>query len=168
MKGMGMGMKNYDLYKIAIDTRNFEIHLFWQRSNYFLVLNTAIAVAFFSVDNWEYNLIIAGFGILVSILWFRINLGGKFWQSRWEGRLSKIENAIANEKTMEINLFSVNKETLYNDAKDSLLENKERQNLTPLQKLILKKPSVSLMMILLSFLFFGVWLIFFGIVFFDK
>src|SRR3972149_10785499 len=37
-----------DAYKFAYDTRNFEISLFWQRSNYFLVLNTAIALAFFS------------------------------------------------------------------------------------------------------------------------
>lgn len=31
----------------ALDTRNFEISLYWQRSNYFLVLNTALAVGFF-------------------------------------------------------------------------------------------------------------------------
>src|SRR5207248_3234570 len=37
-----------DAYKIALETRNLEINLFWQRSNYFLVLNTAIAVGFFA------------------------------------------------------------------------------------------------------------------------
>ena len=38
-----------DLYKTLLDTRNLEISLFWQRSNYFLVLNTGIAFGFFNL-----------------------------------------------------------------------------------------------------------------------
>ena len=34
---------DFELYKIAIQTRNLELGFFWQRSNYFLVLNTALA-----------------------------------------------------------------------------------------------------------------------------
>ena len=37
-----------EAYRTALATRNFEISLFWQRSNYFLVLSTAIAVGFFA------------------------------------------------------------------------------------------------------------------------
>ena len=38
-----------DLYKVLLDTRNLEINLFWQRSNYFLALNTGIALGFFNL-----------------------------------------------------------------------------------------------------------------------
>jgi hypothetical protein len=37
-----------EAYRVARDTRNFEIKLFWKRSNYFLVLSTATAAGFFS------------------------------------------------------------------------------------------------------------------------
>ena len=39
----------FDFYKISIEIRNLEIGLFWQRSNYFLVLNTAVAVVSFQL-----------------------------------------------------------------------------------------------------------------------
>jgi len=42
-------MEVKDLYKTLLDTRNLEINLFWQRSNYFLVLNTGIAFGFFNL-----------------------------------------------------------------------------------------------------------------------
>jgi hypothetical protein len=38
-----------DRYKVLLDTRNLEINLFWQRSNYFLGLNTGIAIGFFNL-----------------------------------------------------------------------------------------------------------------------
>lgn len=36
-----------EAYRVAKETRSLEINLFWQRSNYFLVLSTAIAAGFF-------------------------------------------------------------------------------------------------------------------------
>jgi hypothetical protein len=39
----GIGSIKLEAYRTALATRNLEINLFWQRSNYFLVLNTAIA-----------------------------------------------------------------------------------------------------------------------------
>jgi hypothetical protein len=32
-------LEDKDIFKMALDIRNLEISLFWQRSNYFLVLN---------------------------------------------------------------------------------------------------------------------------------
>jgi hypothetical protein len=81
---------NFDLYKIALDTRNMEIGLFWQRSNYFLVLNTAIAVGFFKTTE-KYQLLMSFVGFCVALLWFSVNLGSKYWQSRWEFRLYEAE-----------------------------------------------------------------------------
>jgi len=66
---------------IALINRNFEIGLFWQRSNYFLVLNSAIAIAFFSFLGNDNNskaipIVMAGFGLIVSCLWLRVLFGG--------------------------------------------------------------------------------------------
>ena len=84
----------FDLYKIALDTRNMEIGLFWQRSNYFLVLNTAVAVGFFLKATEKYQFLIGLFGFAVAILWLGVNLGSKFWQSRWEFGLKEAEKGI--------------------------------------------------------------------------
>jgi hypothetical protein len=42
-----------EAYRVAKEARNLEITLFWQRSNYFLVLSTAIAAGFFSLPIYE-------------------------------------------------------------------------------------------------------------------
>lgn len=48
-----------DLYKIAIETRNLEIGMLWQRSNYFMALNTAIAIGFFTQKAGPYGIILS-------------------------------------------------------------------------------------------------------------
>jgi hypothetical protein len=104
-------------HDIALATRNFEIKLFWQRSNYFLVLNTAVAVGFFSQtsSSWR-SLALCLFGAGVAVLWVMINLGSKFWQSRWERRLELIENQLPPE----LRLFSAGWPTLRRDVLSSL------------------------------------------------
>jgi hypothetical protein len=87
-------IEDKDIYKNVLDTRNFEISFFWQRSNYFLVLNSALALGFFSLKMRSYEYGLAVFGLLVSLLWCGVNLGSKFWQSVWENRLSKIEKKL--------------------------------------------------------------------------
>lgn len=84
-----------EAYKIALETRNMEIGFFWQRSNYFLVLNAALAVGFFRLTENKYAILLATLGALVSFLWYRVNLGSKYWQSRWEHRLKLKEEEIA-------------------------------------------------------------------------
>ena len=56
----GTKIEDKDLYRVALDTRNLESTLFWQRCNYFLVLNSALALGFF-------NLILAGAIVLVAL-----------------------------------------------------------------------------------------------------
>ena len=93
-----------ELYKMAVQTRNLEIGLFWQRSNYFLVLNTAIAVGFFNLTNTSYELLLSLTGIFVAGSWVRVNLGSKFWQMRWEFRSQQTEKNLGDQ----IDLFSAN------------------------------------------------------------
>lgn len=68
-------MKDEELFKVAVDTLKFEIQMFWQRSNYFMVLNTAIAVGFFSGKAGQYTWVLSCLGILVSLLWYFVTLG---------------------------------------------------------------------------------------------
>jgi len=144
---------NFDLYKIALDTRNMEIGLFWQRSNYFLVLNTATAVGFFFKAAEKYQILIGIFGLVVAILWFGINLGSKFWQSRWEQRLKEAESELGRD----VEYFSASWDTINSDVEKSL----EGSNHSALRKkidmLVLMKPSVSFIMTLLSMLFILLW-----------
>ncbi len=96
-----------EAYRVAKEARNLEIALFWQRSNYFLVLSTTIAAGFFSLRDAKYTLPLAIFGLVVGMLWIAVNLGSKFWQSRWEHRLR-----LAEEKLRpNMNLFSASWET---------------------------------------------------------
>ncbi len=153
-------MDNDKLYEIAIETRNLEIGLFWQRSNYFLVLNTAVAVGFFSVSQFEYQIALSVFGFIVSFLWFRANLGSKYWQSRWEHRVSKLEKEI----DPKIEMFSATKEVTDADVKASLLNHKKVKKLNIYDRWVLTKPSVSKTMSTLAALFICLWLAVFVLV----
>jgi hypothetical protein len=154
-------LNKFDLYKIALETRNFEISLFWQRSNYFLVLNTAIGIGFFVKANETFQIFLAIFGIFVSLLWFFINLGSKFWQSRWETRLKKVEDEISNE----INFFSTDTDIIQKDVEISINYSKHKKIRQFFDNLILMKPSVSFMVTLLSLLFIVFWISLLGYLF---
>jgi len=144
-----------ELYQIALDTRNFEISLFWQRSNYFLALNTAIAVGFFVKASAVYQFGLGFFGLLTSILWVAINCGSKFWQSRWETRLKIAEDNLSKD----INYFSTDWETLLADAQKSIDFSNHNFLRKYFDRFVLAKPSVSFVMTLLSVLFVLFWII---------
>lgn len=142
------------LYNVALETRNFEIKLFWQRSNYFLVLNTAIAIGFFKLDDVFYGILLSFLGFLTSLLWFSVNLGSKFWQSRWEERLKLTEEKFAPD----IKFFSADRSIVKKDVKESLEYSEHNKIRKIIDWLILLKPSVSFTMILLSMLFILFWI----------
>ena len=147
-------IEDKDLYKAVLDTRNLEISLFWQRSNYFLVLNSALALGFFNLKEPRYALALALFGIVASLLWFRVVAGSKYWQARWEHRLRVIECQVAPG----LHLFSATWKTIDEDVNEGL---KGKQAETGLQRWLArqvrKKQSVSYNMMLLSLLFILAW-----------
>jgi len=141
-------LKLVEAYDLAYKTRNVEIHLFWQRSNYFLVLNTAIITGITlklgAAD--PLGAIFIAFGGFVSFLWYKVNLGSKFWQSRWEQRLHDIEKEISpNPK-----LFSTDLEGIIEDVRKSMKIEGKGWWYKFINKKTLKKPSVSRHMISLS------------------
>ena len=143
-----------ELYKTAIQARNFEIGLFWQRSNYFLVLNTAIAAGFFSLDDAKYTLLLSLTGLVIAALWVAVNLGSKFWQSRWEYRVHKTETDLAPD----IDLFSADWETVQQDVITSFRFRQRGRLHKAYQQSVLLKPSVTMMMTLLSVAFVVFWI----------
>ena len=150
----GDKLSKSELYKIALDTRNMEIGLFWQRSNYFLVLNTATAVGFFLKATEKYQMLIGLFGLIVAVLWLGVNLGSKFWQSRWEFRLREAEKSLEQN----IQYFSASWETINSDVEKSLNFSNHNKLRKIIDKLVIMKPSVSFIMTLLSILFILLWL----------
>jgi hypothetical protein len=147
-------IEDKDIYKYVLDTRNFEISLFWQRSNYFLVLNSALAVGFFSLKSHKLMFLLAALGLLSSFLWYLVVLGSKYWQSRWEYQLQRVEELIAPD----LGLFAADRSSLDEDVKNSLEFNKHRGIQKWLDGQILKKPSVSYSMTFLTFIFMIGWL----------
>ena len=142
-----------DLYEFGLITRNFEISMFWQRSNYFLVLNTALAVGFFTTKGLS-SVALAVFGVFASLMWFRVCLGGKFWQARWEQRLAKFEKKLAPD----LHFFAADWSMVFADVESSLKSSghKGRMRLW-LDKGTMKKHSVSYNMTLLALSFVAAW-----------
>jgi len=148
-----------ELYKIAWETRNLEISLYWQRSNYFLILNSALAVGFFTRPQAsgmpEYAVGLAIFGIVCSFLWIRINAGSKFWQSRWEHRLAELEKRLGVEPPPA--MFAATFESIEEDAKAGLQFGEHSFPRNVWDHLVLAKPSVTSTMALLSAVFTIAW-----------
>jgi len=152
-------MEIKDIYKTLIDTRNFEINSFWQRSNYFLVLNSGIAFGFFNQKDNGYTLVFGILGVFASVLWFWVTLGGKFWQTRWEQELLEFEA----KNLPDLKFFSATKEEVRERVKEGLSFNDLSFEQRQIYKLVMKKPSVSFAMIMLSLLSLIGWVGFVGV-----
>jgi hypothetical protein len=150
-----------EVFKIALDTRNFEINLFWQRCNYFLVLNSALAIGFFGIKEEEYHLPTAILGLIVCVLWFRVALGSKYWQSRWEQALEQLEHHYVHGPKQYIRvsevLFSAPFEDVKESVKTSVNWSEHRGFARWIDDLVLTKPSVTLSMMVLVLTFAGAW-----------
>ena len=80
--------------EIALDTRKFEIELYWKRTAYFVLFIGAIFVGYYNVfsnskSHWA-SLFIAALGFLLSLLWYMANRGSKFWQENWEAHIEEL------------------------------------------------------------------------------
>jgi hypothetical protein len=157
-------LRKLELWKMAAKTRELEIGWFWQRSNYFLVLSTAIAAGFLTADD-RYRPHAAAFGAAASVLWFLVNLGGKFWQARWEERASITEKAYA----ANADLFSADWPTMIRDARNQMKQDepsngcwmdwaKYRVRQFHRYLIVEWRPSVSEMLTLLSLISFCMFL----------
>ena len=141
--------------KIALDNRAFEIQLFWQRSNYFLVLMTALGIATFTVRDVLFSPLVALFATACSYFWFRTNLGSKFWQESWEVEVTALS------KEMGIRSFERPLPDVKKQVEQSLSEGQALDRRSSLRKWVdrqtVRKYSVTYNMILLSLVSTAVW-----------
>jgi hypothetical protein len=152
-----------DLYKIALDTRNLEINLFWQRCNYFLVLNSAVALGYIKVDEGPLQWWVTVLGMIVCYLWHRVALGSKYWQERWEYCLAQLERELIDSKkfSTRTTLFSTKWPDVRKEVETSLANSNHRIFERLIDKQVLTKPSVTQSMFYLVWVFLIGWFLLF-------
>lgn len=91
--------------KEALETRKFEISLYWKRTGFFWAFITVIYTALFNVFckylecPCKYSIfvpaisLLAGLGFFFSLAWHMVNQGSKFWQENWERQVSLLERS---------------------------------------------------------------------------
>lgn len=141
--------------QIALDNRAFEIQMFWQRSNYFLVLMTALGIGVFTIKTDLYALLIAIFATITSWYWYKTNLGSKFWHESWEVEV------VALAKELGIRSFERPTKEVIDQVRlsfeASYLSGDKSRARRWIDDQVLKKPSVSHYMILLSLTSMVLW-----------
>ena len=100
----------------AHEIRKFEIELYWKRATYFWTLIAAAFAGYFALiasDNAEkltfLSLIIACIGLVLSVGWYQVNRGSKYWQSNWERHVDCLED----EKTGPLYKVTISKEKFH-------------------------------------------------------
>lgn len=83
-----------EAFKIALDTRKFEIELYWKRTGYFVLFIGAVFVGYYTNYGSQQKevllLILSSLGFLLSLLWYIANRGSKFWQENWEAHIEAL------------------------------------------------------------------------------
>lgn len=153
-------MSRPEVYQIALATRNLEISLFWQRCNYFLLLNSALAYGYIQVKDEALMLPVTLLGLVVCVLWYRVALGSKYWQERWEAKLHQLELDYRKSGHFphDIMLFSAPWQDIYKDVKTSLQSANHSLFEQIIDDQILKKPSVTQSMVYLVLVFTATWI----------
>jgi hypothetical protein len=164
-----------ELYKLAASTRQFELQMLWQRSNYLLILNTAIAGAYFSQRGNSHSAMLPIVGFSAALLWLLMTLGGKYWQARWEGVTRRLEEKLIGNNPK---LFSADWTDIDADVQDMQNRSRTHEQISAVgyrrcaiasyrcvldswqaivNRGILLKPSVTQVMIFASLLFMAFW-----------
>lgn len=138
--------------EIARQNRRFEISMFWQRANYFLVLNTALAIGAYTVSSSSLALFISFIGITTSWLWFRTNTGAKFWQIFWEKEVARLSKDLGLKALYEKEEHIFSRAKFWKSAESSPWHKRLVHS-----RIINSKPEVSHNMILLSLLSLLAW-----------
>jgi hypothetical protein len=81
--------------KQALDVRRFEIELYWKRATYFWTFIGAVMAGFIALhpakgdpDQNEIAVMIGCLGLVLSVGWYFVNRGSKYWQENWEAHVT--------------------------------------------------------------------------------
>jgi len=85
--------------KYALETRKFEIELYWERAKYFWTFIAASLAAYGLVQKIEpkdikewLSILISCLGLVFSVGWYFVNRGSKYWQENWENHVALLED----------------------------------------------------------------------------
>lgn len=93
--------------EVALETRKFEIELYWKRTAYFWAFIVSVYIAYYNVFTMENHdaqevsfirpaalLALSLLGCFFSLAWLMVNKGSKFWQKNWEKHVALLEDEI--------------------------------------------------------------------------
>jgi uncharacterized membrane protein len=96
--GLFRDKKRKNALKSALNTRKFEIELYWKRATYFWAFIAASFAGYFAIissdniDNYRIlTILIAFIGFCFSLGWYFVNRGSKYWQENWEKHVDFLE-----------------------------------------------------------------------------
>lgn len=99
-------MRREKALEYALDTRKFEIDLYWKRATYFWTLIAATFAGYFVLgaaagreDNFPEAFmplifLVTCIGLLLSLGWYLVNRGSKYWQENWERHVEVLESDV--------------------------------------------------------------------------
>jgi hypothetical protein len=88
--------KKKERFRIAFQTRQFEIDLLWKRSLFFrgFIGASFVAIASLKKEQPVLALLISGFGLVCSLSWTLVDRGSKYWQEHWESKAEIAEDDV--------------------------------------------------------------------------
>ena len=84
----------------ALDTRKFEIELYWKRATYFWTFIGATLAGFIAIQasivpsKNDLSVMLSCVGLVFSFAWFCVNRGSKHWQENWEKHVDMLEDSV--------------------------------------------------------------------------
>lgn len=90
--------KREKAFERALDTRKFEIELYWKRAAYFWAFIGAAFAGFVAVqasaaeNKDDLAVVLACVGFVFSVGWLCVNRGSKHWQENWEKHVDMLED----------------------------------------------------------------------------
>lgn len=150
------------VYKICIETRNFEINQLIQRNNFFMLFQgVLLAAALQNQASKPYvEFIICFAGVFVSLYQLQMASGAKFWQEWWESRVDHYEEKLRRLKKQEsghfFELFAISADDVHKEVSGRLRKSR-RFSLT--NALILQSFAVGRAPIKVSLVLLITWLL---------
>jgi hypothetical protein len=87
-----------ETHKLALDIRKFEIELYWKRASYFWTLIAATFAGFFALATNGLHprliFLVSCIGVILSVGWYLVNRGSKYWQENWERHVDVLEDEV--------------------------------------------------------------------------
>ena len=97
----GDSEKKAKALKHALETRKFEIELYWKRATYFWTFIAAALAAYGViraskdielVEKVHLSVLVGVLGFVFSFAWYAVNRGSKKWQENWEDHVAVLED----------------------------------------------------------------------------